>query len=174
MAPLFSCRSKVRRSSMAFQEAAAFQNDSVLSLRNRIPTWNSVKLDIKSAICDKYGLDDASVIHIAKRNKKLECGDFLVVIPSMKKSYPVQTQTQSQTLRNQLRHVQQSKSCDEVNATTAVETPMPCVVGIAPLTMRALSYRLTAPLLDSPLRLRLSAPLQIRPLRLRLRLSAPL
>ena len=127
-------RSKVRRSSMAFQETgAAFQNDSMLSLRNRIPTWNSVKLDIKAAICDKYGLDDASVIHVSKRNKKLECGDFLVVIPSMIMKCPAQTQ--SQTLRNQLRLVQ-STSCvssasgDEVKAPAAVETPMTREVGI--------------------------------------------
>ena len=125
---------------MAFQETgAAFQNNSMLSLRNRIPTWNSVKLDIKAAICDKYGLDDASVIHVSKRNKKLECGDFLVVIPSMK------CPAQSEILRNQLRLVLvQSTSCvssasgDEVKVTAAAaaETPaMPCEVGIAPFTL---------------------------------------
>ena len=113
---------------MALQATSAFQNDSLLSLRNRIPTWNSVKFDIKAAIRDQYGLDDASVIHISKRNKKLESGDFLVIIPSMKSKCSVQSQTLRN--RNQLLRFCDSSACgDEVKATAAVETPMPCEVG---------------------------------------------
>ena len=62
---------------------AAAQDNLWFARRNRFPIWSYVKQDIKAVLCHEYDTNDSGMIHVAKRNKQLSRGDFLVVVPSL-------------------------------------------------------------------------------------------